>query len=109
MKNLHSISTSLTAVLILSGCNMAERLSNVGDPPELSQIQNPELVDNYRPVSMPMPATEGRHNSINSLWQRGSRAFFKDQRAMRVGDVLTVKIDYTDTAKIDEKFDPQRD
>jgi flagellar L-ring protein FlgH len=108
MNTPHAISALLTISLALSGCNMAERLSNVGDPPELSQIQNPELVDNYHPVSMPMPAPEGRHNSINSLWQRGSRAFFKDQRAFRVGDVLTVKIDYTDTAKIDDKFNPQR-
>ncbi len=108
MKNIQSIPTFLTLVLALSGCNVAERLSNIGEPPELSEIQNPELVDNYQPISMPMPAPEGRHNSINSLWQKGSRAFFKDQRAMRVGDVLTVKIDYTDTAKIDDKLSAER-
>lgn len=94
---------------LLSGCNMAEKLSNVGEPPQLSQIQNPELVEGYEPVTMPMPEPEGQHNHINSLWQRGSRAFFKDQRAFRVGDVLTVRIDYTDTAKIDDKLETNRD
>lgn len=108
MKTSHSIASLFASCLSLSGCNLAERLSNIGDPPEISQIQNPELVDNYQPVTMPMPAQEGRHNSINSLWQRGSRAFFKDQRAFRVGDVLTIKIDYTDTAKIDDKLNPER-
>ena len=108
MKTFHSLPALMITSLLLSGCNMAERLSNVGEPPELSQIQNPELVDNYKPVSMPMPAAEGRHNSINSLWQKGARAFFKDQRAFRVGDVLTVKIDYTDTAKIDDKLEGKR-
>lgn len=93
----------------LSGCNMAERLSNVGEPPQLSQIQNPELVEGYKPVTMPMPESEGGNpHAINSLWQRGSRAFFKDQRAFRVGDVLTVKIDYTDSAKIDDKLEVER-
>ena len=108
MKTTYSLPTLLFPSLLLSGCIVPERLSNVGEPPELSQIQNPELVDNYKPVSMPMPATEGRHNGVNSLWQKGSRAFFKDQRAFRVGDVLTVKIDYTDTAKIDDKFEGER-
>jgi len=42
---------------------------------------------------MPQPA------SANSLWRSGARAFFIDQRAGRVGDILTVLISINDSAQ----------
>lgn len=89
----------------LTGCNLATRLSNVGDPPDMSQIQDPTLVNGYRPVSMPMPTPEPERHSVNSLWQTGSRAFFKDQRANRVGDVITVLVAFDTTSlNIDSNY-----
>ena len=48
---------------------------------------------------MPMPTPVALHHQANSLWRPGAKAFFKDQRAAMVGDVLTV------TVSIDEEAD----
>lgn len=80
-------------VATLTGCNALQRLSEVGEAPEMSQIRNPVEEQNYRPVSMPMPTPQDIEPNNNSLWRPGSRAFFKDQRASDVGDILTVLVD----------------
>jgi flagellar L-ring protein precursor FlgH len=88
------------ALLALSACNTFERLSQVGSTPQLSQIQNPQQAPNYRPVTLPMPKAEPDNRPANSLWRPGARAFFKDQRAAMVGDILTVVIDINDKAAL---------
>lgn len=88
------------AVLLLSGCGAAERISEIGQAPDLSPISNPTLAANYQPVALPMPAPEPVERQAASLWRPGSRAFFRDQRAGRVGDILTVTIDIDDSAAL---------
>ena len=44
-------------------------------------------------LPLPQPA------SANSLWRTGAREFLGDQRASRVGDILTVLINIDDSAK----------
>ena len=86
----------------LVACSAADRVRNIGEAPSLSAIANPTAQPGYRPVQMPMPTSaEPANYSPNSLWQTGSRAFFKDQRANKVGDILTVLVSITDSAKLD--------
>jgi flagellar L-ring protein precursor FlgH len=77
--------------LLLCGC-AGEKLSEIGESPKLSRIQNPTLEKGYAPISMPMPAPTLPEYRMNSLWQTGSKAFFKDQRAGKIGDLITVNV-----------------
>ncbi len=85
----------------LSGCSAVDRLQNVGQAPALSSISNPQTQAGYRPIQMPMPTPEPVYYAPNSLWQTGSRAFFRDQRARRVGDIVTVDVKITDKAELE--------
>src|SRR6476469_5204301 len=83
-----------------SGCSSIVRLSQIGEQPKLTAIENPTTQPGYKPVQMPMPKPETASYNANSLWRNGSRAFFKDQRAARIGDLLTVTVNITDKANI---------
>jgi len=76
----------------LGGCQTLQRLAEVGDKPGMSDVENPTLRRDYRPVSMPMPVPQVATPNPNSLWRPGATAFFKDQRASEVGDILTVVV-----------------
>ena len=91
-RSLPKMITCLLAATTLAGCGAAERLSRIGEPPSMTPVQNPTQDKNYRPVSMPMPTPLVLEPAANSLWRPGARAFFKDQRAKQVGDVLTVVV-----------------
>ncbi len=86
--------------LSLAGCNALTRLSQVGQEPPLTRIENPAALHGNQPVSMPMPPPVPVDRQANSLWRPGSRAFLKDQRAADVGDILTVIIEIEDEATI---------
>jgi flagellar L-ring protein precursor FlgH len=88
----------LTVVSITGGCSAIDRLSQIGEQPKLSSIDNPTAAPGYKPVQMPMPKPEAVSYNANSLWRNGSRSFFKDQRAHQIGDLLTVSVNITDQA-----------
>ena len=90
--------TLLTIVSIAGGCSAIDRLSQIGEQPKLSEIDNPTARPGYKPVQMPMPKPEAVSYNANSLWRNGSRSFFKDQRAHQIGDLLTVTVNITDQA-----------
>jgi flagellar L-ring protein precursor FlgH len=90
----------LLLAALTSGCSSIDRLSQIGEKPKLTEIENPTTQPGYKPVQMPMPKPEQASYNANSLWRNGSRAFFKDQRAARIGDLLTVTVNITDKANI---------
>ncbi|MBM3556456.1 MAG: flagellar basal body L-ring protein FlgH [Alphaproteobacteria bacterium] len=99
-----SLSTvcALAAALALAGCgNTIDRLANVGQAPPLTPIANPTASPDYKPITLPMPAPEPPARHANSLWRPGARSFFKDSRASRVGDIVTVAISITDKAELE--------
>jgi len=93
---------------LAAGCSSLDRLRGVGEQPPLSQISNPTTHAGYKPVQMPMPAPQPASYNPNSLWRNGSRAFFKDQRAHQVGDILTVKVKFTDKATLENETQRSR-
>ncbi len=97
-------SASLCALLLLTtACSSRlDRLEQIGEKPPLTVTENPQAKPAYRPLSWPLPAPMPPVKQYsNSLWQPGARAFFRDQRASRVGDILRVSIMINDRAELE--------
>ncbi|EPX78037.1 flagellar basal body L-ring protein FlgH [Salipiger mucosus] len=109
MKHLRIATAVSLAALTLSACE----LQNVGQEPELSEIRidgatHPEA----NSISVPMPDQEPERTleraEGTSLWAAGSGSFFNDQRADKVGDILTVNIEIQDEASLSNETEVER-
>jgi flagellar L-ring protein precursor FlgH len=85
---------------MLSGCGTLSRLADVGRDPQMTPTEDPTKDPKWRPLTMPTPAAQPSPREANSLWRPGSRAFFKDQRAAQVGDIITVLVNMNDSANL---------
>ena len=87
------------AALDLGACSVAREavmgpnMSPMGYPAQLMP-QDQVVMSAYHHDSAPPPG------SPNSLWRIGARTFFNDQRAAKVGDILTVLISIDDSAQV---------
>jgi flagellar L-ring protein precursor FlgH len=98
MKAALALAALWALTLMLSGCGTLTKLSEVGRPPSMTPSSDPTADPAYRPITLPMPRGQHEIAEANSLWRAGSRAFFKDQRAAQVGDIITVLVNITDAA-----------
>ena len=105
---LRPVLAAVLAATALSACSAVDRIENIGQAPELTPIVNPVTQPEYTPIRMPMPAPQVVEQNANSLWQAGSRAFFRDQRASNVGDILTVVISIDDEAEMENRTSRSR-
>jgi flagellar L-ring protein precursor FlgH len=96
------------AALVLAGCNSATRLEELGEQPPMSKIKDPTKIPGYQAAEMPVPGAINAEPQYGSIWQPGARAFFKDQRAKRVGDVLTVVVTINDLATLNNQTQGNR-
>ncbi len=99
------LALALGAAAALSACQAFQDAHN----PQLTGMQlNNQTMPEAANVQVPMPPPLPPHVPIRaeaaSLWQNGSRGFFGDQRATKVGDILTVDIAIADSAKLSNAF-----
>lgn len=97
------LSAALALTAALAGCSTVDRLASIGEAPALTAITDPTVQPGYQPVTMPMPQPQPVAYQPNSLYRSSNKGFFKDQRAHKVGDILTVDVTIADQAKIDNK------
>jgi flagellar L-ring protein FlgH len=90
---------------LLAGCSA--NVHEIGKEPRLTPVGA-----GLRPntVAVPNePAPPPMYKPGNSFWQDTSADLFRDPRAMKVGDVVTVKIAIKDKASLDNTSERSRD
>ncbi|NWH08238.1 MAG: flagellar basal body L-ring protein FlgH [Alphaproteobacteria bacterium] len=92
---------ALLGLAALASCGSLSRLAEVGEPPAMKPVTTPLAQPNYSAALVPMPKVPEPVYGPNSLWAAGSKTFFKDPRAARVGDILTIEIQIADEAQVD--------
>ena len=95
---MRTVLTAAAAALSLGACSTAIEAVR---GPELAPIGYPAALVPTSQAYLPSPEQQqaDRAASANSLWRAGARTFFGDQRARRVGDIVTVNIDIDDWAQ----------
>jgi flagellar L-ring protein precursor FlgH len=93
----------LAGLAFLGGC--AEKIADLNREPHLTPVGS-GLHPNRTPMMMQSRVQSPRQD--NSFWQDASADLFRDPRAMRVGDVVTVKISIKDKASLDSTSERSR-
>lgn len=92
------------AAALLSGCGAVGRLSNVGKAPKMSPMDDPAapVVEGALGERVP-PASRSsvvEPAESASLFRAGAAGLLRDQRAYRLGDIVTIRINISDKATL---------
>ena len=87
------------AALPLASLGACSTISETVKGPSLTPVGYPSALVPRDQAVLLQPEAHAQPASANSLWRVGARAFFNDQRASKVGDILTVDISIDDSAK----------
>jgi flagellar L-ring protein precursor FlgH len=92
MRTRFAVAAALVLLAPLGACSTVKEAVR---GPELAPVGYPAALApmDQRIIAVSAPPT------ANSLWRTGARTFFNDQRAGKVGDILTVLINIDDSAK----------
>jgi flagellar L-ring protein precursor FlgH len=85
-------------ILPLGACASVKEATSA---PKLAPMSYPAALVPQQPlpISLTSRGPSSMPASANSLWRAGARTFFNDQRANRVGDILTVLITIDDSTQ----------
>jgi flagellar L-ring protein precursor FlgH len=100
--------------LLLTGCGTVGRVSNIGRAPKMSAAEPIESPTLERSIATRLaPAADSAaiapHSDSPSLFRTGAGALFQDQRASRIGDILTIKVNIADKADMGNSTSRTRD
>lgn len=95
--------TLLTAWL--AGCSTP--LAEIGREPAMSPVGSGLVPD--RAPHLALPVTQAKYTASNSTWRESGADLFRDARALRIGDVVTVKVQIKDKASLDNTLNRSRD
>mgnify|MGYP001601509723 FL=1 len=86
---------AVAALAVLAPLGACSTIKEAVRGPELAPVGYPAALApmDQHIIAVSTPPT------ANSLWRTGARTFFNDQRAAKVGDILTVLINIDDSAK----------
>ncbi|MFA5950130.1 MAG: flagellar basal body L-ring protein FlgH [Hyphomicrobium sp.] len=97
----------LIFLVALSAGGCATDPRDIAREPALSAVGSGLLADR---VPLPAePASQPVYKPGNSIWQDANASLFRDPRAHRIGDVVTVRISIKDKATIDNNSKRSRD
>lgn len=96
---------SLLVAALLAGCAVDPR--DINREPHMTPV-GAGLQPNRVPMNT-QPAPRVSYSSNNSFWQDSSADLFRDPRALKIGDVVTVKIQMRDKASLENETNRKRD
>lgn len=101
------LSMILLMLLTLAAGGCATDPRDINREPALTAVGSGLLADRMPVPSEPRP--QPTYKPGNSIWQDGTADLFRDPRAHKIGDVVTVKISINDKAELDNNSKRSRD